>query len=36
MLNNNAASFLSAGETLTLVYHVAVKDRFAGVGLRRT
>src|ERR1700710_547232 len=26
MLNNNAASFLQAGETLTLVYHVAVKD----------
>jgi VCBS repeat-containing protein len=26
MLNNNAASFLAAGETLTLVYHVAIKD----------
>jgi VCBS repeat-containing protein len=26
MLNNNAASFLAAGETLTLVYHVAVRD----------
>jgi VCBS repeat-containing protein len=26
MLNNNAASFLQAGETLTLVYHVAIKD----------
>ena len=25
-LNNNAASFLAAGETLTLTYHVAVKD----------
>jgi VCBS repeat-containing protein len=26
MLNNNAASFLQAGETLTLTYHVTVKD----------
>jgi VCBS repeat-containing protein len=26
MLNNNAASFLQAGETLTLVYHIAVTD----------
>jgi VCBS repeat-containing protein len=26
MLNNSAASFLQAGETLTLVYHVAVRD----------
>jgi VCBS repeat-containing protein len=25
-LNNNAASFLAAGETLTLTYHVAVND----------
>ena len=26
MLNNSASSFLAAGETLTLTYHVAVKD----------
>jgi VCBS repeat-containing protein len=26
MLNNNAASFLQAGETLTLTYHVKVQD----------
>ena len=26
MLNNSAASFLQSGETLTLVYHVSVKD----------
>ncbi len=26
MLNNNAVSFLNSGETLTLVYHVAVND----------
>ena len=29
MLNNNAVSFLNSGETLTLVYHVAVNDASA-------
>jgi VCBS repeat-containing protein len=29
MLNNNAVSFLNSGETLTLVYHVAINDSSA-------
>ncbi len=35
-LANSSTNFLAGGETLTLVYHVAVNDPSGGIGYRRT